>query len=104
MSESTTRDQLSVALEHARRAVNIDKEGIDMTAAIIAYGQSVAILSSVIEELRKELSEAPQEKRIQMEQDVIKVVEIHNSYRDRMFLLSEATGIPIPSSVRRPLL
>lgn len=75
-----------------------------MTAAIIAYGQSVAILNSVIEELRRELNDAPQERQAQMQHDVVKVVEIHNSYRDRMVLLSEATGIPLPPSVRKSLL
>ncbi|KDR69772.1 hypothetical protein GALMADRAFT_255555, partial [Galerina marginata CBS 339.88] len=95
-----TRKKLNIALDHARRAVELDTQGDDMNGAIAAYSQSTSLLSRVIEDMRRETQQSGDGAR--KPDDLAKLVKIHDSYRDRMMILSSVTGIPLPQGESRP--
>ncbi|TFY82696.1 hypothetical protein EWM64_g1322 [Hericium alpestre] len=103
----SSRRALTKALELAREAVKLDSTNDDPYGAVIAYGKSVALLSKVMERvMRGEDSTETHRKRggrrrsvVAQEEEVKRLKAIHDTYADRMNILSLIYSIPpIPHS------
>ncbi|KAF9229516.1 hypothetical protein BS17DRAFT_799038 [Gyrodon lividus] len=112
-SRPSSRRALTRALELAREAVQLDATNDDPHAAVIAYGRSVALLSEVMERVRRgEDSSEGRRKNgrrrsvVAQEEEVRRLQSIHDTYADRMNILSLIYSIPpiphSPSSVYAP--
>ncbi|KAF7319970.1 hypothetical protein MKEN_00780900 [Mycena kentingensis (nom. inval.)] len=102
----SSRRALTRALELAREAVQLDSTNEEPEAAVIAYARSVALLSEVMERVRR--GEDSTERRrngrprsaVAQEEEVRRLQNIHDTYADRMNILSIIYNIPpIPYSV-----
>ncbi|KAJ7130096.1 hypothetical protein C8R43DRAFT_896217 [Mycena crocata] len=104
----SSRRALTRALELAREAVQLDSTNEEPQAAVMAYGRSVALLSEVMERVRRgEDSTDPSSRRrngrprsaVAQEEEVRRLQNIHDTYADRMNILSIIYNIPpIPYS------
>ncbi|KZT06803.1 uncharacterized protein LAESUDRAFT_812489 [Laetiporus sulphureus 93-53] len=100
------RRALTKALELAREAVRLDSTNDDPYGAVVAYGQSVALLSEVMERvMRGEDSTESHRKQngrrrsvVAQEEEVKRLKSIHDTYADRMNILSLIYSIPLPST------
>ncbi|KAI0067910.1 hypothetical protein BV25DRAFT_1819378 [Artomyces pyxidatus] len=100
----SSRRALTKALELAREAVKLDSTNDDPEGAVIAYGKSVALLSRVMERvMRGEDTTEPQRRRggrrrsvVAQEEEVRRLKAIHDTYADRMNILSLIYSIPPP--------
>lgn len=97
------RRTLTRALELAREAVTLDATNDDPYAAVIAYGKSVALLSEVMERVRRgeesterRRSESNGRRRsiVAQEEEIRRLKSIHDTYADRMSILSLIYHIP----------
>ncbi|KAJ7827698.1 hypothetical protein B0H13DRAFT_307650 [Mycena leptocephala] len=103
----SSRRALTRALELAREAVQLDSTNEEPEAAIMAYGRSVALLSQVIERVRRGEDSTESRRRngrprsaVAQEEEVRGLQNIHDTYADRMNILSIIYHIPpIPYSV-----
>ncbi|KZT74784.1 hypothetical protein DAEQUDRAFT_700825 [Daedalea quercina L-15889] len=102
-SRPSSRRALTKALELAREAVRLDSSNDDPYAAVVAYGQSVALLSQVMERvMRGEDSTESHRKQgrrrsvVAQEEEVRRLKSIHDTYADRMNILSSIYSIPLP--------
>ncbi|KAH7883779.1 hypothetical protein F5I97DRAFT_1589432 [Phlebopus sp. FC_14] len=112
-SRPSSRRALTRALELAREAVQLDATNDDPHAAVMAYGRSVALLSEVMERVRKGEDSADVRRRngrrrsvVAQEEEIRRLKSIHDTYADRMNILSLIYSIPpiphSPSSVYAP--
>ncbi|KAF9454899.1 hypothetical protein P691DRAFT_715854 [Macrolepiota fuliginosa MF-IS2] len=96
----SSRRALTRALELAREAVQLDSTNEDPEAAVNAYAQSVALLSEVMERVRRgeDSTESRRGKRRRsvaaQEEEVRRLQNIHDTYADRMNILSIIYSIP----------
>jgi hypothetical protein len=113
----SSRRALTRALELAREAVQLDTMNNNPEAAVKAYGRSVALLSEVMERVRRgeestesrrkrrRRSVAAQEEEIRRLQNIVRVLQFfkdqidlhalqHDTYADRMNILSIIYSIP----------
>ncbi|KIK28647.1 hypothetical protein PISMIDRAFT_27623 [Pisolithus microcarpus 441] len=105
-SRPSSRRALTRALELAREAVQLDATNHDPHAAVIAYGRSVALLSEVMERVRRGEDSTESRRRngrrrsvVAQEEEVKRLKSIHDTYADRMNILSLIYSIPpIPHS------
>ncbi|OBZ78787.1 hypothetical protein A0H81_00602 [Grifola frondosa] len=101
----SSRRALTKALELAREAVRLDSTNDDPYGAVMAYGKSVALLSEVMERvMRGEDSTESHRRRngrrrsvVAQEEEVKRLKSIHDTYADRMNILSVIYSIPLPS-------
>ncbi|PPQ84384.1 hypothetical protein CVT25_013045 [Psilocybe cyanescens] len=96
-----TRRTLNIALDHARRAVELDEKNEDIAEVIETYGHSVSLLLCIIESIRREQVQSGD--RSYRAEDVMRLLAIHDSYRNRMAVLSEFYGIPLPADTKARL-
>lgn len=112
-SRPSSRRALTRALELAREAVQLDSTNDDPHAAVMAYGRSVALLSEVMERVRRGEDSTERPRRngrrrsvVAQEEEVRRLKSIHDTYADRMNILSLIYSIPpiphSPSSVYAP--
>lgn len=130
-SRPSSRRALTRALELAREAVQLDATNDDPHAAVIAYGRSVALLSEVMERVRRGEDTSDGRRKngrrrsvVAQEEEVRRLKSIvcdtrntpeassydrpfqHDTYADRMNILSLIYSIPpiphSPSSVYAP--
>ena len=118
----SSRRALTRALELAREAVQLDSTNDDPHAAVLAYGRSVALLSEVMERVRRgedttertrrngrRRSVVAQEEEVRRLKSIVRITVIllfnsddftqHDTYADRMNILSLIYSIPpIPHS------
>ncbi|GBE78186.1 hypothetical protein SCP_0110690 [Sparassis crispa] len=100
----SSRRALTKALELAREAVRLDSTNDDPHAAVVAYGQSVALLSEVMARVMRGEDGADGQKRqngrrrsvVAQEEEVRRLKSIHDTYADRMNILSLIYSIPLP--------
>ncbi|TCD67518.1 hypothetical protein EIP91_012272 [Steccherinum ochraceum] len=100
----SSRSALTRALELARQAVQLDSTNDDPYGAVLAYGRSVALLSEVMERvMRGEDSTETGRRRngrrrsvVAQEEEVRRLKAIHDTYADRMNILSLIYSIPLP--------
>ncbi|KJA18150.1 hypothetical protein HYPSUDRAFT_90229 [Hypholoma sublateritium FD-334 SS-4] len=89
---------LVVALGQARRAVELDTSGKDMTGAINAYARSLKLLNaaiaSSIENSREERDVGDREKF----EEVERLVAVRDSYRNRIEILCKACQVAPPAA------
>ncbi|KAF9480040.1 hypothetical protein BDN70DRAFT_878069 [Pholiota conissans] len=97
----SSRRALTRALELAREAVQLDSTNDNPEAAVNAYAQSVALLSEVMERVRNgEDSTTDSHRRRRrrsvaaQEEEVRRLQNIHDTYADRMNILSIIYSIP----------
>ncbi|KAL1762477.1 hypothetical protein FB107DRAFT_253680 [Schizophyllum commune] len=97
----SSRRALTRALELAREAVELDSSNVDPEAAVMAYGRSVALLSEVMERVRRgEDSTDPRRRNgrrrsvVAQEEEIRRLQQIHDTYADRMNILSLIYSIP----------
>ncbi|TFK40963.1 hypothetical protein BDQ12DRAFT_416417 [Crucibulum laeve] len=96
----SSRRALTRALELAREAVQLDSTNDNPQAAVNAYAQSVALLSQVMERVRRgeESTESRSGRRRRsvaaQEEEVRRLQNIHDTYADRMNILSIIYSIP----------
>ncbi|KAG6850323.1 hypothetical protein H0H93_014898 [Arthromyces matolae] len=97
----SSRRALTKALELAREAVQLDSMNDNPEAAVQAYGRSVALLSEVMERVRRgEDSTEPSHRRRRrrsvaaQEEEIRRLQNIHDTYADRMNILSIIYSIP----------
>ncbi|KAJ7786040.1 hypothetical protein B0H16DRAFT_1294665 [Mycena metata] len=97
----SSRRALTRALELAREAVQLDSTNEEPQAAVIAYGRSVALLSEVMERVRRGEDSTETRRRIgrprsamAQEEEVRRLQNIHDTYADRMNILSIIYDIP----------
>ncbi|KAJ7900068.1 hypothetical protein B0H14DRAFT_2331090 [Mycena olivaceomarginata] len=99
----SSRRALTRALELAREAVQLDSTNEEPQAAVMAYGRSVALLSEVMERVRRgEDSTESRSRRnngrprsaVAQEEEVRRLQNIHDTYADRMNILSIIYNIP----------
>ncbi|KAF8640853.1 hypothetical protein AX17_000501 [Amanita inopinata Kibby_2008] len=91
----SSRSALTRALELARQAVHLDSTNDNPAAAVEAYGQSVALLSQVMERVKRgedggRRTRSPEAQ----EEEVRRLQNIHDTYADRMNILSIIYSIP----------
>ncbi|KAI9572781.1 hypothetical protein HD554DRAFT_2202639 [Boletus coccyginus] len=112
-SRPSSRRALTRALELAREAVQLDATNDDPHAAVIAYGRSVALLSEVMERVRRgedttdgRRNNGRRRSVVAQEEEVRRLKSIHDTYADRMNILSLIYSIPpiphSPTSVYTP--
>ncbi|KAJ7655080.1 hypothetical protein DFH06DRAFT_489967 [Mycena polygramma] len=101
----SSRRALTRALELAREAVQLDSTNEEPQAAVMAYGRSVALLSEVMERVRRGEDSTESRRRnrprsaVAQEEEVRRLQNIHDTYADRMNILSLIYSIPpIPYS------
>ncbi|KAJ7169618.1 hypothetical protein C8R46DRAFT_203479 [Mycena filopes] len=102
----SSRRALTRALELAREAVQLDSTNEEPHAAVMAYGRSVALLSEVMERVRRGEDSTESRRRngrprsaMAQEEEVRRLQNIHDTYADRMNILSIIYDIPaIPYS------
>ncbi|TBU35076.1 hypothetical protein BD311DRAFT_202232 [Dichomitus squalens] len=100
----SSRRALTKALELAREAVKLDSTNDDPYGAVMAYAKSVALLSEVMERvMRGEDSTETSRRRngrrrsvVAQEEEVRRLKSIHDTYADRMNILSVVYDIPLP--------
>jgi hypothetical protein len=97
----SSRRTLTKALELAKEAVALDGTDLDPHGAVLAYGKSVALLSEVMERVRRgedstETTRKPGRRRsvVAQEEEVRRLKAIHDTYADRMNILSLIYSIP----------
>ncbi|CAA7266627.1 unnamed protein product [Cyclocybe aegerita] len=97
----SSRRALTRALELAREAVQLDSTNDNPEAAVNAYAQSVALLSEVMERVRNgedSTSDSHRRRRRRsvaaQEEEVRRLQNIHDTYADRMNILSIIYSIP----------
>ncbi|PPQ69064.1 hypothetical protein CVT25_004240 [Psilocybe cyanescens] len=97
----SSRRALTRALELAREAVQLDSTNDNPEAAVAAYARSVALLSEVMERVRNgEDSTTDSHRRRRrrsvaaQEEEVRRLQNIHDTYADRMNILSIIYSIP----------
>ncbi|KAJ7225775.1 hypothetical protein GGX14DRAFT_349264 [Mycena pura] len=97
----SSRRALTRALELAREAVQLDSTNEEPEAAVIAYGRSVALLSEVMERVRRGEDSTESRRRpgrprsaVAQEEEVRRLQNIHDTYADRMNILSIIYNIP----------
>ncbi|KAJ7042508.1 hypothetical protein C8F04DRAFT_1076174 [Mycena alexandri] len=97
----SSRRALTRALELAREAVQLDSTNEEPQAAVIAYGRSVALLSEVMERVRRGEDSTETRRRngrprsaVAQEEEVRRLQNIHDTYADRMNILSIIYDIP----------
>ncbi|RDX56042.1 hypothetical protein OH76DRAFT_1477723 [Lentinus brumalis] len=103
-SKPSSRRALTKALELAREAVRLDSTNDDPHGAVMAYAKSVALLSEVMERvMRGEDSTETSRRRngrrrsvVAQEEEVRRLKSIHDTYADRMNILSVVYDIPLP--------
>ncbi|KZT21670.1 hypothetical protein NEOLEDRAFT_1181510 [Neolentinus lepideus HHB14362 ss-1] len=101
----SSRRALTKALELAREAVRLDSSNDDPYGAIVAYGRSVALLQEVMGRvMRGEDSTESHRRRngrrrsvVAQEEEVRRLKSIHDTYADRMNILSLIYNMPAPS-------
>ncbi|QRV86310.1 hypothetical protein RhiJN_14328 [Ceratobasidium sp. AG-Ba] len=90
----SSRRALTAALELAQEAVRIDSSGTEPLAAIAAYGKSVALLNEVMERVmrgedaNRRRSGVRRRSDAAREDEVRRLKSIHDTYADRMQILS----------------
>ncbi|KAI0348695.1 hypothetical protein BDW22DRAFT_1341710 [Trametopsis cervina] len=102
----SSRRALTKALELAREAVKLDSTNDDPYGAVIAYGKSVALLSEVMERVMRgeDTTESHRRKNgrrrsvVAQEEEVRRLKSIHDTYADRMNILSVIYSIPLPTT------
>ncbi|SJL05963.1 uncharacterized protein ARMOST_09299 [Armillaria ostoyae] len=97
----SSRRALTRALELAREAVQLDSNNNNPQGAVMAYGRSVALLSEVMERVRRgEDTTEPRRRNgrrrssVAQEEEVRRLQKIHDTYADRMNILSVVYSIP----------
>ncbi|KAJ7919173.1 hypothetical protein B0H13DRAFT_2231030 [Mycena leptocephala] len=97
----SSRRALTRALELAREAVQLDSTNEEPQAAVMAYGRSVALLSEVMERVRRGEDSTESRRRngrprsaVAQEEEVRRLQNIHDTYADRMNILSIIYNIP----------
>ncbi|KAG6845945.1 hypothetical protein H0H87_010993 [Tephrocybe sp. NHM501043] len=97
----SSRRALTRALELAREAVQLDSMNDNPEAAVQAYGRSVALLSEVMERVRRgeDSTESSHRRRRRrsvaaQEEEIRRLQNIHDTYADRMNILSIIYSIP----------
>ncbi|TFK30635.1 hypothetical protein FA15DRAFT_629864 [Coprinopsis marcescibilis] len=91
---------LTRALELAREAVQLDSTSDNPEAAVKAYAQSVALLSEVMERVRRGDDSTTDRRRRRrrsvaaQEDEIRRLQNIHDTYADRMNILSIIYSIP----------
>lgn len=96
----SSRRALTRALELAREAVQLDSTNDNPEAAVSAYAQSVALLSEVMERVRRGEDSNDSRRRQRrrsvaaQEEEVRRLQNIHDTYADRMNILSLIYSIP----------
>ncbi|KAG6889666.1 hypothetical protein C0992_004477 [Termitomyces sp. T32_za158] len=96
----SSRRALTRALELAREAVQIDSTNDNPEAAVQAYGRSVALLSEVMERVRRGEDSTENHRRHRrrsvaaQEEEIRRLQNIHDTYADRMNILSIIYSIP----------
>ncbi|KAI5123601.1 hypothetical protein M0805_003417 [Coniferiporia weirii] len=97
----SSRRTLTRALELAREAVRLDSTNDDPHGAIQAYGQSVALLNEVMERVMRGEDNGDHRRRngrrrsiVAQEDEVRRLKSIHDTYADRMNILSLIYSIP----------
>ncbi|PCH33485.1 hypothetical protein WOLCODRAFT_160098 [Wolfiporia cocos MD-104 SS10] len=101
-SRPSSRRALTKALELAREAVRLDSTNDDPYGAVVAYGQSVALLSEVMERVMRGEDSTESHRRgrrrsvVAQEEEVRRLKSIHDTYADRMNILSLIYSIPLP--------
>ncbi|KAI0308056.1 hypothetical protein B0F90DRAFT_110822 [Multifurca ochricompacta] len=101
----SSRRALTKALELAREAVKLDSTNDDPHGAVVAYGKSVALLSKVMERVMSGEDSHDSVRRrggrrrsvVAQEEEVRRLKAIHDTYADRMNILSLIYSIPPPS-------
>ncbi|KAI0274903.1 hypothetical protein BC834DRAFT_850194 [Gloeopeniophorella convolvens] len=100
----SSRRALTKALELAREAVKLDSTNDDPYGAVLAYGKSVALLSKVMERVMRGEDSTESSRRkggrrrsvVAQEEEVRRLKAIHDTYADRMNILSLIYSIPPP--------
>ncbi|KAI0670069.1 hypothetical protein C8Q78DRAFT_1146204 [Trametes maxima] len=93
----SSRRALTRALELAREAVRLDSTNDDPDGAVMAYARSVALLSEVMERvMRGEDSTESSKRRNGRRRSVVAQEEEHDTYAERMNILSVVYDIPLP--------
>ncbi|KAI0932403.1 hypothetical protein AcW2_001045 [Taiwanofungus camphoratus] len=103
-SRPSSRRALTRALELAREAVKLDSTNDDPYGAVVAYSQSVALLSEVMERVMRGEDSTESRRRqngrrrsvVAQEEEVRRLKSIHDTYADRMNILSLIYSIPLP--------
>ncbi|KAK0198645.1 hypothetical protein F5146DRAFT_1131610 [Armillaria mellea] len=97
----SSRRALTRALELAREAVQLDSNNNNPQGAVMAYGRSVALLSEVMERVRRGEDTTEPKRRngrrrssVAQEEEVRRLQKIHDTYADRMNILSVVYSIP----------
>ncbi|KAJ8084237.1 hypothetical protein PM082_003004 [Marasmius tenuissimus] len=99
----SSRRALTRALELARQAVQLDSTNDNPELAVQAYGKSVALLSEVMERVRRgeDSTEVSSRRRngrrrsvVAQEEEIRRLQNIHDTYADRMNILSIIYSIP----------
>ncbi|CAK5265277.1 unnamed protein product [Mycena citricolor] len=97
----SSRRALTRALELAREAVQLDSTNEEPYAAVTAYGRSVALLSEVMERVRRGEDSTDSRRRhgrprsaVAQEEEIRRLQNIHDTYADRMNILSIIYNIP----------
>ncbi|KAH8997457.1 hypothetical protein EDB92DRAFT_1839852 [Lactarius akahatsu] len=110
-SRPSSRRALTKALELAREAVKLDSTNDDPYGAVVAYGKSVALLSKVMERVMSGEDSTDSIRRrggrrrsvVAQEEEVRRLKAIHDTYADRMNILSLIYSIPPPPHSPSPL-
>ncbi|KIL70632.1 hypothetical protein M378DRAFT_475659 [Amanita muscaria Koide BX008] len=93
--QPSSRSALTRALELARHAVHLDTTNDNPAAAVEAYAQSVSLLSQVMERVRRGEDGAKRTRSPEaQEEEVRRLQNIHDTYADRMNILSIIYSIP----------
>ncbi|KAK7694485.1 hypothetical protein QCA50_001671 [Cerrena zonata] len=100
----SSRSALTKALELARQAVQLDSRNDDPYGAVLAYSKSVALLSEVMERVMRGEDSSESHRRgsgrrrsvVAQEEEVRRLKSIHDTYADRMNILSLIYNIPLP--------
>ncbi|KAK7463794.1 hypothetical protein VKT23_005733 [Stygiomarasmius scandens] len=101
----SSRKALTRALELAREAVQLDSTNDNPELAVAAYAKSVALLSEVMERVRRgeDTTESTSRRKngrrrsvVAQEEEVRRLQNIHDTYADRMNILSIIYSIPPP--------
>ncbi|PFH54666.1 hypothetical protein AMATHDRAFT_211 [Amanita thiersii Skay4041] len=92
----SSRSALTRALELARQAVHLDSTNDNPAAAVEAYAHSVALLSQVMDRVRRgedggRRTRSPEAQ----EEEIRRLQNIHDTYADRMNILSIIYSIPV---------
>ncbi|KAI9057139.1 hypothetical protein FKP32DRAFT_1681875 [Trametes sanguinea] len=98
----SSRKALTRALELAREAVKLDSTNDDPYGAVMAYARSVALLSEVMERVMRGEDSTDRRRNgrrrsvVAQEEEVRRLKSIHDTYAERMNILSMVYEIPLP--------